>query len=62
MLMMFKDILRTLIFTLVPGLIFAFLDMDRSGMGFAFMEAFMDEVQVESVPGKSPCQRLKIRL
>ncbi len=25
---------------------------DRSGMGFAFMEAFMDEVQVESVPGK----------
>ena len=27
-------------------------DMDRSGMGFAFMEAFMDEVQVESVPGK----------
>ena len=26
--------------------------MDRSGMGFAFMEAFMDEVQVESVPGK----------
>ena len=27
-------------------------DMDRSGMGFAFMEAFMDEVQVESVSGK----------
>ena len=27
-------------------------DMDRSGMGFAFMEAFMDDVQVESVPGK----------
>lgn len=27
MLMMFKDILRTLIFTLVPGLIFAFLVM-----------------------------------
>ena len=27
-------------------------DMDRSGMGFAFMEAFMDEVKVESVPGK----------
>ncbi|OLA14726.1 MAG: anti-sigma F factor [Coprococcus sp. 43_8] len=24
----------------------------RSGMGFMFMEAFMDEVQVESVPGK----------
>ena len=27
-------------------------EKDRSGMGFTFMEAFMDEVQVESVPGK----------
>lgn len=27
-------------------------ELERSGMGFAFMEAFMDEVQVESVPGK----------
>ena len=27
-------------------------DHERSGMGFTFMEAFMDEVQVESVPGK----------
>ena len=27
-------------------------EWERSGMGFAFMEAFMDEVQVESVPGK----------
>ena len=27
-------------------------DEDRSGMGFAFMEAFMDEVEVESEPGK----------
>lgn len=27
-------------------------DMERSGMGFAFMEAFMDEVQVRSSPGK----------
>ena len=26
-------------------------DMDRSGMGFAFMEAFMDDVRVESEPG-----------
>ena len=25
--------------------------MERSGMGFMFMEAFMDEVQVESEPG-----------
>ena len=27
-------------------------DMDRSGMGFAFMEAFMDSLEVESTPGK----------
>ncbi|MGN0343236.1 MAG: anti-sigma F factor [Roseburia sp.] len=27
-------------------------ELERSGMGFAFMEAFMDEVQVESVVGK----------
>ena len=27
-------------------------DSERSGMGFAFMEAFMDEVVVESTPGK----------
>lgn len=27
-------------------------DQDRSGMGFAFMEAFMDEVKVESRPGE----------
>lgn len=26
-------------------------EMERSGMGFAFMEAFMDEVKVESEPG-----------
>ena len=26
-------------------------EMDRSGMGFSFMEAFMDEVHVESTPG-----------
>ena len=26
-------------------------DLERSGMGFAFMEAFMDEVHVESTPG-----------
>lgn len=25
---------------------------DRSGMGFSFMEAFMDKVEVESTPGK----------
>lgn len=27
-------------------------DSERSGMGFAFMEAFMDEIRVESEPGK----------
>ncbi len=27
-------------------------EMDRSGMGFAFMEAFMDELSVDSQPGK----------
>lgn len=26
-------------------------EMERSGMGFAFMEAFMDELRVESRPG-----------
>ena len=27
-------------------------DLERSGMGFSFMEAFMDVVEVESSPGK----------
>ncbi len=26
-------------------------ELERSGMGFAFIEAFMDDMQVESVPG-----------
>ena len=34
-------------------------DLDRSGMGFAFMEAFMDEVQVQSAPGKGTSVRMK---
>ena len=34
-------------------------DLDRSGMGFAFMEAFMDEVQVESAVGKGTIVRMK---
>lgn len=34
-------------------------EMDRSGMGFAFMEAFMDEVQVESEVGKGTTVRMK---
>ena len=27
-------------------------ELERSGMGFAFMEAFMDDLEVESTPGK----------
>ena len=27
-------------------------ELERSGMGFAFMEAFMDELKVWSQPGK----------
>lgn len=27
-------------------------ELERSGMGFAFMEAFMDEMKVQSEPGK----------
>ena len=34
-------------------------EQDRSGMGFAFMEAFMDQVEVESEPGKGTCVKMK---
>ena len=34
-------------------------DLDRSGMGFAFMEAFMDNVYVESELGKGTLVRMK---
>lgn len=34
-------------------------ELERSGMGFAFMEAFMDEVQVESTPGKGTTVSMK---
>lgn len=34
-------------------------EMDRSGMGFAFMEAFMDEIQVESEVGKGTVVRMR---
>ena len=33
-------------------------EQDRSGMGFAFMEAFMDSVEVESEPGKGTCVKM----
>ena len=32
---------------------------DRSGMGFSFMEAFMDELEVESVPGEGTIVRMQ---
>ena len=32
---------------------------ERSGMGFSFMEAFMDEVMVESEPGKGTAVTMK---
>ena len=34
-------------------------EQDRSGMGFAFMEAFMDSVEVESEPGKGTKVKMK---
>ena len=34
-------------------------DQDRSGMGFTFMEAFMDSVEVESELGKGTRVRMK---
>lgn len=34
-------------------------EMDRSGMGFAFMEAFMDKVEVESEPGKGTTVKME---
>ena len=34
-------------------------DKDRSGMGFSFMEAFMDELEVESVPGEGTLIRMQ---
>ena len=34
-------------------------ELERSGMGFAFMEAFMDEVQVQSALGKGTSVRMK---
>lgn len=33
--------------------------MDRSGMGFAVMEAFMDRVDVESEVGKGTCVTMR---
>lgn len=37
-------------------------ELERSGMGFAFMEAFMDELQVESELGKGTVVHMKKKL
>ena len=37
-------------------------ELERSGMGFAFMEAFMDDLEVESIPGKGTFVRMKKKL
>lgn len=35
---------------------------DHSGLGFAFMEAFMDTLEVESAPGEGTCVRMTRRI
>lgn len=37
-------------------------ELERSGMGFAFMEAFMDDLEVESTPGKGTTVRMKKKM
>ena len=37
-------------------------DRDRSGMGFSFMEAFMDELEVTSIPGVGTTVLMKKKL
>ena len=37
-------------------------DQDRSGMGFSFMEAFMDEVKVTSQVGKGTCVHMSKKI
>lgn len=37
-------------------------DMDRSGMGFAFMEAFMDDLDVTSEPGRGTLVKMEKKL
>lgn len=34
-------------------------DLERSGLGFAFMQSFMDELQVESEPGKGTLVKMR---
>ncbi len=37
-------------------------ELDRSGMGFAFMEAFMDDLQVESKVGEGTTVHMRKRI
>ena len=37
-------------------------EWERSGMGFAFMEAFMDSLEVESTPGEGTTVRMKKKI
>ncbi len=36
--------------------------MDRSGMGFSFMEAFMDDLEVESKLGAGTTVKMKKKI
>ena len=38
------------------------LSGERSGMGFSFMEAFMDQVEVESKPGRGTVVKMKKKI
>lgn len=37
-------------------------ELERSGMGFSFMEAFMDDLEVESKPGAGTTVRMKKKI
>ena len=37
-------------------------ELERSGMGFVFMEAFMDEVTVESTAGKGTTVKMSKKI
>ncbi len=37
-------------------------ELERSGMGFSFMEAFMDDLEVESKPGEGTLVKMKKRI
>ena len=37
-------------------------ELERSGMGFSFMEAFMDDLDVDSVPGKGTTVKMSKRV